>query len=128
LRRLVDRYTGEVCVALCAKQPIPDWVLVALPELPATMQTSGHRARQYEKAILDLAETAVLAPRVGETFAGAIVEVADKDRTRGMVIVRDPAIEASVSSTAELPLGADVNVTLVEADPIKRVTRFELAG
>ena len=27
LRRLVDRYAGEICVALCADQPVPDWVL-----------------------------------------------------------------------------------------------------
>jgi exoribonuclease R len=128
LRRLVDRYTGEVCVALCAKQPVPDWVLAALPGLPATMQASGHRAGQYEKAVLDLAEAAVLAPRVGDTFDGAIVEVAANAPTKGVVIVRDPAIEASVSSASSLPLGADVKVTLVEADPVKRVTRFELVG
>lgn len=126
LRRLVDRYTGEVCVALCAKQPVPDWVLAALPRLPATMQLSGHRARQYEKAVLDLAEAAVLAPRVGETFDGAIVEVAATDARKGVVIVRDQAVEASVSSGSALPLGSDVRVTLVEADPLTRITRFIL--
>ena len=42
LRRLVDRYVGETCVALCAGQPIPEWVLAALPGLPATMQASSH--------------------------------------------------------------------------------------
>jgi exoribonuclease R len=128
LRRLVDRYTGEVCVALCAKQPVPAWVLAALPGLPATMQASGHRARQYEKAVLDLAEAGMLASRVGESFDGAIVEVALRDPHKGVVIVRDPAIEANVSSVSVLPLGADVRVTLVEADPGKRLTRFELAG
>jgi len=128
LRRLVDRYTGEVCVALCAKQPVPAWVLTALPGLPATMQASGHRARQYQRAVLDLAEAEVLAPRVGETFAGAIVEMASNDPRKGVVIVRDPAIEASISSASPLSLGADVKVRLVEADPVKRVTRFELAG
>jgi exoribonuclease R len=127
LRRLVDRYTGEVCVALCAKQPVPAWVLSALPGLPATMQASGHRARQYEKAVLDLAEAEALATRIGDIFAGAIVEVASNDPRKGMVIVRDPAIEASVSSASALPLGADVKVKLVEADPVKRTTRFELA-
>ena len=126
LRRLVDRYVGEVCVALCAKQPVPGWVLAVLPGLSATMQASDHRARQYEKAVLDLAEAVVLAPRVGETFAGAIVEVAPHDPRKGVVIVRDPAIEASVSSVSGLPLGADVKVKLVEADPVKRSTRFEL--
>jgi exoribonuclease R len=128
LRRLVDRYTGEICVALCAKQPVPDWVLAALPSLPATMQASGHRARQYQRAVLDLAEAEVLAPRVGETFAGAIVELASNDPRKGVVIVRDPAIEASISSVSPLSLGADVRVKLIEADPVKRVTRFEFAG
>jgi exoribonuclease R len=127
LRRLVDRYTGEVCVALCAKQPVPAWVLAALPSLPATMQASGHRARQYQRAVLDLAEAEVLAPRVGETFAGAIVEVASNDPRKGVVIVRDPAVEANIASTSALSLGADVKVRLVEADPVKRATRFELA-
>jgi exoribonuclease R len=128
LRRLVDRYTGEVCVALCAKRPVPDWVLAALPGLPATMQVSGHRASQYEKAVLDLAEAAVLVPRVGESFDGAVVEVSSADPHKGIVIVRDPAVEASVSSASPLPLGGDVKVRLVEADPVKRVTRFELDG
>ncbi|MEO6801310.1 MAG: RNB domain-containing ribonuclease [Rhodanobacter sp.] len=125
LRRLVDRYTGETCVALCARQPVPDWVLAALPGLPATMQASGHRAHQYEKAVLDLAEAAALAARVGEQFDGAIVEVA-ADANRGVVMLRDPAVEAGVTGASPLPLGTDVRVTLVEADPETRTTRFEL--
>jgi exoribonuclease R len=128
LRRLVDRYTGEVCVALCAKQPVPAWALAALPGLPATMQASGHRANQYENAVLSLAEAVALAPRLGEVFDGAIVEVARDDPARGVVIVRDPAVEAGVSGSGRLALGADVRVSLVEADPLRRVTRFELAG
>ena len=128
LRRLVDRYTGEICVALCAKQPVPEWALIALPGLPATMQASGHRAGQYESAVLNLAEAVALAPRVGEVFNGAIVEVARDDPGKGTVIVRDPAVEAAVSGSTKLPLGADVRVNLVEADPVRRVTRFELAG
>ncbi|HWU75751.1 MAG TPA: RNB domain-containing ribonuclease [Rhodanobacter sp.] len=126
LRRLVDRYTGEVCVALCARQPVPAWVLGALPGLPATMQASARRAHQYEKAVLDLAEAAVLASHVGEKFDGAIVEVSVSDPGKGLAMVRVPAIEASVTSTAPLPLGADVKLTLAEADPGKRLTRFTL--
>lgn len=128
LRRLVDRYTGEVCLALCAKQPVPAWALAALPGLPDTMQASGHRAGQYESAVLNLAEAAALAPRVGEVFDGAIVEVARGDPAKGTVIVRNPAVEAGVSGSGNLTLGADVRVSLVEADPVRRVTRFELAG
>lgn len=123
----MDRYTGEICVALCARQPVPDWVLAALPGLPDTMQASGRRASQYEHAIIDLAEAAVMAPRVGQRFDGAIVDVEHDDTRRGVVMVQQPAIEARVTGAAGLPLGEDVKVTLVEADPVKRSTRFELA-
>ncbi len=128
LRRLVDRYTGETCVALCAGTPVPQWVLDALPGLPATMQDAARRAGRYEGAVLDLAEAAALAPRVGETFEGAIVEVEQKNPRRGEVMLREPAILARVEADSELPLGEPVTVQLVEADPATRSIRFELAG
>ena len=127
LRRLVDRYTGETCVALCAGQPVPAWVLDALPALPATMTDADRRASRFERAVLDLVEAVTLVPRIGEVFDGSIVEVQRNDSRQGVVMLRDPAIEAPVSSTAPLPLGAAVRVRLAEADPVRRITRFVLA-
>ena len=43
LRRLGDRYAGEICVALCAGDEVPGWVLDRLGELPETMQESDRR-------------------------------------------------------------------------------------
>ena len=126
LRRLVDRYTGETCVALCAGKPVPQWVLDALPGLPATMQESARRASRYENAVLDLAEAAALASRVGEVFEGAIVEIDKKDPHQGEVMLREPAILARVAADRALPLGEQVSVRLVEADPATRRIRFEL--
>ncbi|CAM5461751.1 Ribonuclease R [Streptomyces narbonensis] len=37
LRRLIDRYTGELCVAACAGQAPPEWVLDAMYCLPCDM-------------------------------------------------------------------------------------------
>ena len=128
LRRLVDRYTGETCVALCAGKPVPPWVLEALPGLPATMQESARRASRYENAVLDLAEAAALASRVGEIFEGAIVELDKKDPRQGEVMLSEPAILARVAADHALPLGEQVRVRLVEADPVMRRIRFELAG
>jgi exoribonuclease R len=128
LRRLVDRYTGETCVALCAGTPVPQWVRDALPGLPATMQESARRASRYENAVLDLAEAAALASRVGEVFEGAIVELDKKDPQQGEVMLREPAILARVAADHALPLGEQVKVRLVEADPVTRRIRFELAG
>jgi exoribonuclease R len=125
-RRLVDRYVGETCVALCAGQPIPEWVLGALPGLPATMQASSQRASRFERAVIDLTEAITLAPRIGETFAGAIVELGRGDPKQGVAMLRDPAIEAPVTGDVPLPLGEDVKLKLVEADPVKRSVRFEL--
>ena len=125
LRRLGDRYAGEVCVALCAGTEVPGWVLDRLDTLPKTLQASGHVARQYERAVLDLVEAAVLRPHVGETFAGVVVQVDEGDPHHGDVVVQEPAIEAPVAGR-DLPLGADVSVRLAEADVATRTVRFEL--
>ena len=128
LRRLVDRYTGEVCVALCAGQPVPEWVLQALPGLPATMADADRRAGRFERSVIDLAEALMLASRVGETFSGTIVEIERQDHDEGVVMLHALAIEAHVASSAKLPLGETVNVRLVEADPAARRVRFELVA
>ena len=78
LRRLVDRYAGEVCVALSAGEPVSDWVLAELEALPTTMRESTRRANAYERAVLDLVEAAVLRDRVGEDFAAMLVDVDDR--------------------------------------------------
>jgi len=127
LRRLGDRYAGEICVALCANEPVPQWVLDKLGELPDTLRESGRRANQYENAIVNLVEAAVLAPMVGESFEGVVVELDEKDDTRGAVTIQDPAIEATVTSSRPLPLGSDVTVSLAKADVASRTVEFTLA-
>ena len=126
LRRLVDRYAGEICVALSGGTDVPTWVLDRLEELPATMRESGRRARQYENAVLDLVEAASLQQRVGETFTAVVVEVDDKDDTRGEITVQDPAVEAVVTGARALPLGEEVEVVLATADPTTRKVEFRL--
>ncbi|MGB4860193.1 MAG: RNB domain-containing ribonuclease [Dokdonella sp.] len=124
LRRLVDRYVGETCVAICAKQPVPDWVLQALPTLPTTMGESSLRASRFEHAVIDLAEATMLEKRVGETFTGTIVETDKKDTRSGVVMLHDPAIEARLIADLPLPLGDQVQATLIEANPATRRIRF----
>ncbi|MEO7942025.1 MAG: RNB domain-containing ribonuclease [Marmoricola sp.] len=126
LRRLVDRYGLETCVALSAWEPVPQWVLDRLDDLPQTMKDSGHRSRAYENAVLNLVEAETLKSRVGEQFKGVVTESEDDDEHQGTVMVRDPAVEALVTSRAPLPVGEDVTVTLTEADPGTRKVRFTL--
>ena len=126
LRRLGDRYASEICVALCAGTEVPDWVHAALPDLAQTMQESSQRANRYERMVLDLVEAGLLQHRVGESFAAVVVEVNEKDPTRGVVTVADPAVEAPVVSASDIPLGIDVRARLTTADVEHRKVEFTL--
>nr|WP_139316040.1 RNB domain-containing ribonuclease [Cellulosimicrobium sp. CUA-896] len=138
LRRLVDRYGTEVCLALCAGEPVPGWVLDALPGLPRTMARTGQRAGSYERAIVDVVEAALLAGREGEVFDAVVVDVEDDaERARrlerdggtgsrhGHVVLAEPAVRAPAEGT-DLPLGEPVRATLREASVAGRRVRFEV--
>ncbi|MGO4257462.1 RNB domain-containing ribonuclease [Marmoricola sp. RAF53] len=124
LRRLVDRFGLEVCAALCAGTPVPQWARDGLRELPDTMARSGRRASAYENAVLNLVEAASLAGRVGERFDGVVVEADHDDPRKGDAIVREPAVSAPVSSSGPLPVGEEIAMTLSEADVVTRKVRF----
>jgi exoribonuclease R len=123
LRRLVDRYVGEVCVAASAGDEIPQWARAALPELPETMEHSNRRANQYSGGIVSIVEAAVLAPSVGRVFEAVAVE---NDEDGGVVQLSDPAVSARCDGD-DLPLGERVDVRLTLADVAKRQVRFQLA-
>jgi exoribonuclease R len=126
LRRLIDRYAGEVCVALCAGRSPPDWALEKLDTLPDTMRRSDHTAGQFEHATIDLLEAVVLSTRVGETFPALVTSRADGDARSGMVMIQQPAVETRIDAARELPLGERIAVKLMESDPARRRVRFEL--
>lgn len=127
LRRLGDRYAGEICVALCSGDEVPDWVTAKLHELPETLRASAQRASRYEHSILDLVEAGVLAQRVGDSFDAVVVEVDENDARRGELTVPDPAVEARVLGSSELPLGQAIRARLARADVAARSVEFELA-
>lgn len=124
LRRLVDRYGSEICLAVCADAPVPEWVTDALPQLPREMESSDRRASAYERAIVNLVETFMLSTHVGEEFTGTVVDV-DETGEKGRFIIRNPAVEASIKGTG-LPLGQEIEVRLIEADVANGQSRFEL--
>lgn len=125
LRRLVDRYVGEVCLAVSAGTDVPDWVRATLPDLPETMEDSNRRQQGFESGIVSLVEAAVLAGSVGEVFEAVVVD-ADKDGEGGSVQLREPAVTARCSGR-DLPLGHRLDVRLIEANVEQRVVRFEPA-
>jgi exoribonuclease R len=126
LRRLGDRYAGEICLALCAGTDVPTWVLSRLAEIPDILKDAGRKAAQYESMGLSLVEAGVLHRRVGEAFDGVVTDVDEKDDTRGKVTIQEPAVEARVTSAAALPLGTEARVRLTQADVDSRSVAFEL--
>ncbi len=114
LRRLVDRYASEICVALCAETPVPEWVLAGLETVPTEMDESNRRVKQYERGIIDRVEAMLLAPYLGDIFTGDLLEV-DGDGRRGVFQLDEPAVEARVTGE-DLVLGTTVEAALVTAD------------
>jgi len=124
LRRLVDRFGTEVCLAVVAGTEVPSWVTEALPTLPELMAEGDRRSHKLDRAIVDATEAMVLADRVGEVFPASVVETGDR---YGTVVIEDPAVRGRCD-TRDLPLGAAISVRCTEADVAKRSVRFERVG
>jgi len=127
LRRLVDRYGEEVCIAACAQAPVPEWVLQALPDLPDVMEQTGKRARAIGRGALTALEALVLRGHEDEVFDGVITSERDG---RGELVLTEPAVVTEVrggsgQSGGRLPVGERVRVRLLSADPAAGI-RFQL--
>jgi exoribonuclease R len=122
LRRLVDRFGLVVCEAISTGQPVPGWVLEALPALPEVMAASGKVAAGVERGCADAVEAAALEDRVGEVFDAMVVE--QREPTEALVQVPDPAVLARAHGHSEL--GTWVKVRLVEATVASSTVRFEV--
>jgi exoribonuclease R len=124
LRRLVDRFGTEVCLALAAGgEPAPE-LRAALPELPGLMAASDRRTRDVERAAVDATEAWLLRGREGQTFSAVVVDAEDG---RGTVVLDDLAVRGRCTGEGLAP-GTRVRVRLEGADPVARTVRFEVAA
>jgi exoribonuclease R len=120
LRRLVDRYALEVCLAIASGAEVPAWVRDALPKLPDEMREGSDRGHRLERAVVDAVEAAVLAPMIGREFDALVVDL--WKARRGEVAIGNPAVIGPCDGA--IALGASVRVRLEEADIAKRTIRF----
>ncbi len=125
LRRLVDRFGTELCLALTAGSAVPGWLRAALPTLPATMAASDAVASAVARASVDRTEAALLADRVGAEFDAVVLRGATGDGP-GEVYVLDPPTMARCTG-ASRP-GDTARVRLVEADPATGRITFAMAA
>jgi exoribonuclease R len=120
LRRLVDRFGTEVCLALAAGAEPAPVIRAALPELPALMAASDRRTREVERAVVDAAEAWLLRDQVGRDFSAVVVDAEDG---KGTVVLDDLAVRGRCTGAGLRP-GTRVSVRLEEADVATRTIRF----
>lgn len=121
LRRLADRYVIEAALALANGRPVPAAVSAAFPLLPAAMQRGDARAGQIDRAVVDLAETAILADRTGELFDAVVTDLGEQG---ARIQLCDLPVVARTVAREVVP-GDRVRVRLESADPATRRLAFQ---
>jgi exoribonuclease R len=125
LRRLVDRFGTEVCLAVTAGVALPEWLTTALPTLPTIMSESDTLAGKVDRACVDRTEAAMLAPRIGAEFDAVVLRASGADE-HGEVFVAEPPVLARADNVPRA--GEVVRVRLVEADPATGRIVFSAGG
>ena len=122
LRRAVDRYAGEIALAICAGGRPPDWVMHALDDLPSIMARARSRESALDRNVVDLTEALILEPEVGRRF-DAVLTVIDREG-RATIQLRHPAVIASLDDPGHAEPGDELTVELTAADPETRQVTF----
>ncbi|MGY1551122.1 RNB domain-containing ribonuclease [Microbacterium sp. A588] len=115
LRRLVDRWSLAICLAIAQGEEPPAWARESLHELPELMQTSSQRASRLNAETINRVEAALLTPLVGSTIEATVIELRNSGE-RAAIQIAAPAVTA----TAPVPVGTKpgevISVTLVRTD------------
>lgn len=121
LRRLADRYVVMAALAVANNQPVPDAVAAAFSKLPPVMERADDTGRQIERAVIDLAETALLSAQAQKTFGAVVIDV--DDRGAHIQLCDLPVVSRVVGHRLEP--GDDVRVRVVSADIPTRTVKLE---
>lgn len=121
LRRLVDRFATEVCLAQYAGEEIPTWVHERAGEVVSTMKRTSQLANAVDRACLDLTEATVLAPWIGHNF-DAVVLRTDVPRDQARIFLSDPPVLANCLGHPKQ--ATTTMVSLIRADIPKREAVF----
>ena len=123
IRRLVDRFATEICLAVSAGREVPAWVRAALSEVPQLMTASDTLAAKVERACIDQVEAWVMAEHVGEEFDAIVLRA---DETKSEILIENPPVMGKCAG-AKPPEGERIRVRLTAVDVDKRKLSFERA-
>lgn len=124
LRRLADRHVLRAVLAVANGQPVPAEVSAAFERLPAVMAKAEARDGQVDRAVIDLAETALMSGQEGAEFAAIVTDLADKSAR--IQLCHLPVV-ARVQMPGVLP-GDRVRVRLTGVDSARRQLQFVPIG
>lgn len=120
LRRLADRYVLQAVLAVANGRAVPDAVGEAFVRLPRTMARAAARDGQIERAVIDLAEVALLANHEGESFAAVVTDITESG---ARIQLSDLPVVARTAADDVLP-GARITVRLDATDAEQRRLEF----
>lgn len=121
LRRLADRYVVMAALAIANGKPLPDEIAAAFPKLPDVMEHADDMGNQIERAVLDLAEVALLSSQSQRTFG---VVVTDVDERGAHIQFCDLPVVSRVAANNVEP-GAEIRVRVVSTDIPARNAKLE---
>lgn len=119
LRRLIDRYATEVCLAISGGYEIPSWVTDDAEVVLQTMSRTSQLANTVDKAALNLTEATVLKPWVGHNFEGVVLQ--HRPQRARIFVTQPPLLAPSIGGPAE---GTQSVFSLIRADPQAREVEF----
>jgi exoribonuclease R len=122
LRRLADRYVIAAAHAIANGQPVPDAAAAAFQRLGPVMEKAQARSSQIERAVIDLAEAAILAGREGESFSAVITDLGENGARFQLC---ELPVVARTTARRVRP-GDRITVRLESADPARRTVDFAL--
>ena len=124
LRRLADRYVLQAVLAVVNGAPVPEEATAAFARLPAVMAKADARDGQIDRAVIDLAEVALLANHEGSLFRAVITDIGESG---ARIQLSDLPVVARTAAQGVIP-GAAIRVRLLTADPVQRRLEFERVG
>lgn len=121
LRRLVDRFATEYCLAIAGGYEVPEWVVDRADAVVDAMHRTSQFANSVDKACLRLTEATVLAPWLGHNFDATILHTDGEDRRARLFVHEPPVFGESLGTPEE---GTRTSVSLIRADVGTREVQF----
>ncbi|MEV4735469.1 MULTISPECIES: RNB domain-containing ribonuclease [unclassified Microbacterium] len=123
LRRLVDRWSLAICLAVSEGRDVPPWARDSLADIPGLMQESGQRASRLDAQTVNCVEAALLSPLIGTVVDATVIEVRGE---RATVQIAEPAVTASAPVPPDTAPGSVVRLRIVDTDISAGTVEFAL--